>query len=101
MNKQNKFLLWLGLTEDIINGDDFSFNIFTPNYRNANTTIGFDGFKSDFDEIFLNAARKFNKHIQSVLKRIEADIDYRFTDEAIIEDIEANEYEFLSDGKKY
>jgi len=28
-------------------------------------------------------------------------IDYRFSDEAIIEDIIANEYEFLKDGTRY
>ena len=101
VTNKKQFLLWLGLTEEIINGDDFSFNIFTPNYRNADTTIDFDGFDSKFDEAISNAQDKFNYLIEDVLKRIEADIDYRFTDEAIIEDIEANDYEFLSNGKKY
>jgi len=101
ITNKKQFLLWLGLTEDIINGDDFSFNIFTPNYRNADTTIDFDGFDSKFDEAISNAQDKFNDLIGDILERIEADIDYRFTDEAIIEDIEANEYEFLSNGKKY
>lgn len=101
VTNEKQFLLWLGLTEDIINGDDFSFNIFTPNYRNADTTIDFDGFDSKFDDVISNAQDKFNDLIGDILNRIEADIDYRFTDEAIIEDIEANEYEFLSNGKKY
>lgn len=101
ITNEKQFLLWLGLTEEIINGDDFSFNIFTPNYRDADTTIDFDGFDSKFDDVVYKAQNKFQKHIQDVLKRIEADIDYRFTDGAIIEDIEANDYEFLSDGKKY
>lgn len=101
VTNEKQFLLWLGLTEEIINGDDFSFSIFTPNYRNADTTIDFDGFDSKFDEAISNAQDKFNDLIGDILNRIEADIDYRFTDEAIIEDIEANEYEFLSNGKKY
>lgn len=80
---------------------EIEFNIFTPNYRNADTVIDFDNYPSDFDEVIYNAENKFKDLIEDVLKRIEADIDYRFTDEAIIEDIEANDYEFLSNGKGY
>ena len=47
------------------------------------------------------AEEKFNSLIRDIIDRIESSIDYRFTDEAIIEDIEANDYEFLSNGKKY
>ena len=101
ITNQEQFLKWLGLTDEIINGEDFSFSIFTPSFRNAGTTIDFDGFDSKFDEVIYNAQNKFKNHIEDVLKRIEADIDYRFTDEAIIEDIEANDYEFLSNGKGY
>ena len=101
ITNQEQFLKWLGLTDEIINGEDFSFSIFTPSFRNADTTIDFDGFDSKFDEVIYNAQNKFKNHIEDVLKRIEADIDYRFTDEAIIEDIEANDYECLSKGKGY
>lgn len=101
ITNDNQFLKWLGLTDEIINNEDFSFHIFNPNYRNADTTIDFDGFDSKFDEVISNAQDKFNEHIQDVLKRIEDSIDYRFSDEAIIEDIKANEYEFLSNGKIY
>lgn len=100
------FYKWLGITDEFLL-QKISFEIYTPNGRNSDTTIEFI-FNEDFDEptekelkIVENAEEKFNEHIKSVLKRIETDIDYRFTDEAIIEDILANEYEYLSNGKQY
>ena len=98
------FLKWLGITEKL--AENIEFEIYTPNNRNADTTIEFsEGYSCEFSEkdliVLENATKKFNNHIQSVLKRIEADIDYRFTDEAITEDILANDYEFLKSGKQY
>lgn len=101
ITNKKQFLLWLGIDTNIKGLDEIEFSIFTPNYRNASTVIDFDNYSSDFDDVIYNAENKFKGLIQDVLKRIEADIDYRFTDEAITEDIEANEYEFLYNGKKY
>ena len=95
------FLKWLGIDRNLEGLGDITFNIFTSGYRNADTTIDFDDYPSMYDNLIENATKKFDNHIQDVLKRIEADIDYRFTDEAIIDDIEANDYEFLSNGKRY
>jgi len=100
------FYKWLGITDEFLL-QKISFEIYTPSYRNADTTIefncdiDFDDFTTEEEKVLENAKMKFDNHINSVLKRIEADIDYRFTDEAITEDILANEYEFLSNGKKY
>ena len=101
ITNKRQFLLWLGIDTSIEGLNEIEFNIFTPNYRNADTVIDFDNYTGDFDEVIYNAENKFKDLIEDVLKRIEADIDYRFTDEAIIEDIEANDYEFLSNGKGY
>lgn len=101
VTNDKQFLLWLGIDINEEEFKDISFNIFTPNYRNSDTTIEFEDFDSSFGDVVDMAVEKFNNHIQDVLKRIEADIDYRFTDEAIIEDIEANEWEFYKNGKKY
>jgi hypothetical protein len=98
-NKQ--FLLWLGIDVNEEGLKDISFNIFTPSYRNANTTIDFDDYNSDFDDLILSAKEKFDNHIEDVLKRIKTDIDYRYSDEAIIEDLESNDCEFLSNGKRF
>lgn len=95
------FLKWLGIDRNLEGLGDITFNIFTSGYRNANTTVDFDDYPSMYDNLIENATKKFNSHIQNVLNRIIADIDYRFTDEAIIQDIEANEYEFLYNGKRF
>lgn len=42
-----------------------------------------------------------NECFKAIEKTIEEEKEYRESDEAIIEDIEANEYEFLKDGKQY
>jgi hypothetical protein len=106
ISDDTQFLKWLGITDEFLL-QKISFEIYTPQYRNADTIIEFS-FDDDFDEptkeelkTVEQAEVKFNNHIQEILKRIEADIDYRFTDEAIIEDIEANEWEFYKNGKKY
>lgn len=101
VTNENHFLKWLGIPQEVIEGEDFSFRIFTPRGRNESTTIDFDGYSSDFDAVIQAAIGKFDEHIDNVRQRIENDISYRFTDEAIIEDIEVNEYEFLKDGTLY
>ena len=98
------FLKWLGVEGELAEKTDYK--IYTPSNRNNDTTIEFsEGYSCEFSKtdfkVLENATKKFDNHIQDVLKRIEADIDYRFTDEAIIDDIEANDYEFLSNGKRY
>ena len=98
------FLKWLGIEGEL--AEKIESEIYTPNNRNANTTIEFsEGYGCEFSNedltVLYNATKKFDNHIQSVLKRIETDIDYRFTDEAITEDILANDYEFLKSGKQY
>ena len=95
-----QFLKWLGIDTNISGLEYITFDIFTPNNR-TNTTILFNEYSSDFDQLIFDASYKFDNHIKRVLKRIESDIDYRFSDESIIEDIEVNNYMFLEDGSKY
>lgn len=95
------FYEWLGIPQEVYEAEDFSYSIQTPRYRGADTTIIFDGFISDYGDVIDNAIEKFESHVFDILMRIENDIDYRFTDEAIIEDIISNEYEFLEDGTIY
>jgi hypothetical protein len=101
IKNEKQFLEWLGLPKEVTEDVDFSYGIFTPSYRNSSTTIDFDCFNSEFGDVIDAAIDKFNNHILDCLDRIEADIDYRFTDEAIIEEIEANDFEFLEDGTRY
>jgi hypothetical protein len=93
------FLKWLGVPIECIK--DIKYSIFTSNNRNGDTTIDFDNYLSEFDNEISDATKKFKKHIQDVLNRIEVDIDYRYTDESIIQDIEANDYEFTINGNRF
>ena len=90
------FLKWLGLDKILIDKVDYTIledSIeFTNQSKNDFTTI---------QEVKINAAiKKFENHCQDILNNIEADIDYRFSDEAIIESLIANDYEFTEDGKQ-
>ena len=101
ITNKKQFLLWLGIDVEDEAFENIYFEIITPNYRNASTEIAFDDYDEMFEDRIDTAVEWFNALIRDIIDRIEADIDYRFTDEAIIEDIEANDYEFLSNGKKY
>lgn len=99
---EDLFLDWLGISEDLRNDDGFYWSIKTPSHRGASTTISidcdnYDKFEGEIDE----AIEKFEDHVGCCLDRIEADIDYRFTDIAIEEDIKANDMEFTEDGTIY
>ena len=92
------FLKWLGLNGALIE------KVYYQIENEYSTTINF--YPND-DEIILKdiekevltkAKEKFDRHIRKVVKNIGENIDYYFSDEAITEDIEANEYEFLQDG---
>jgi hypothetical protein len=89
------FLNWLGIDNRLI--DKISFEI-------GKDTIDFK-IHLELTEIqeqkLERAKEKFEDHCEDILNRIENDIDYRFSDEAIIEDIEANDYEFTEEGKRY
>ena len=54
-----------------------------------------------FDDVIQDAIDKFEEHISDCLASIEKNIDYMFSDEAIIEDIEANGLEFTEAGLVY
>lgn len=97
-----QFLLWLGIKEsDFLDEEGFSI----LDYKIGKDTIEFDTtdwrteFTKEQETILESAKEKFEEHCEDILKRIERDIDYRFTNEAITEDILANDYEFTKDGK--
>lgn len=96
------FLTWLGVPKGL--QDKVYYSIYTPKHRYSDTTIEFvEATGEDFtgaEEIILEDAKvKFDNHIKDVLKRIENDIEYRYSDEAVAEDIIANGYEFLECGE--
>jgi hypothetical protein len=101
ITNSNLFLKWLGIDTSLEGLTDIDVTIFTSNYRNSSTTIDFGDYSSDFDELIETATKKFNDHIESVLERIESDIDYRYTDEAITEELIDNDYDFTDCGNIY
>jgi len=68
----------------------------------------FDSYKSDYLNIS-NMVTKVCEKLEDIYielckdleKQGYVDIDYQYSDEAIIEDIEANEYEFEEDGTRF
>lgn len=102
ITNEEHFLTWLGVPKSL--QDKTYYDIHTPNYRNSNTTIEFEkDADEDFTEeelsILEDAKVKFDNHIEDVLERIESDVEYRYSNEAVIEDIIANDYEFLENGE--
>jgi hypothetical protein len=94
------FLEWLGVTERMIRDELVCFTI-------GKDTIEFEEnhFDKDFTDrdlrILERAKDKFKDHCADILNSLEKEYDYRFTDEAIIEDIEANGFEFHADGRQF
>ena len=98
------FYKWLGIdVEKFKDEDDFVI----LDYKIGEDTIEFESNDWDMDftneqlVVLNNAVKKFENHCEGILKRLQADIEYRFTDESIKEDIEINDYEFLISGKLY
>lgn len=90
-----QFLTWLGLGSELI--DKVEYNI----EPDSIDIYSYEDLSDSEIEAVENATEKFKEHCQTVLNRIETAYEYRFTDEAIIDDIEANEMEFLIDGSMY
>jgi hypothetical protein len=96
------FFKWLNIPKRLANKVDY--NIHTSNHRNASTTIEFNEREyfniTDKENIILEIAiEKFKSHIDDVLNRINTDIEYRYSDQGIIDTIECNDYEFTDNGK--
>ena len=84
------FLKWLGLD------DKCNYSIV-----DANILLWLAEDKEPTEEeelLFEKAQTKFRNHLNSIFDRVQEGYDYRFTDEAIIEDIEENDCDFLEDG---
>ena len=105
ITNEKMFLIWLGVPEEM--HEKVYFKIKNNWARNPDTIIKFEENDCDYqfteeeNKILENAAEKFNDHMEEVLNRIEQSIEYQFTDEYIAEEIEANEYEYTADGKRY
>lgn len=98
INNKEMFLTWLGIDKKL--QEKIEFKIYTSGYRNSDTSIEFysDDVLTDIEETqLLKGEEKFNKHIEEVLKRIDIDVQYRYSDESILENDVYN-FEYLEDG---
>lgn len=101
-NKKH-FLTWLGLPSELIyqylsDEDDFDFDIISiGDYRTS--MIVFHNYDDKYEKIIKQAKEKFIRHLETILKRIEKDIEYMLSDEAIKESLEESDYEYLKNGK--
>lgn len=96
ITNREHFLLWLGIP--LSAQKEIEYSIETPNGNYNSTEIVFE-YPEELEGVVNAATEKFKEHIQTILNNIEQDIEYRFTDEAIIEDIIG--WEFLEDGQRY
>lgn len=105
ITNEKMFLIWLGIPEEM--HEKVYFTIKNNWARYPDTIIKFEENDSDYHfteeehTILENAADKFSDHMEEVLNRIGEAIDYQFTDECIAEEIEANQYEYTADGRRY
>lgn len=95
VTNKEQFLTWLGLNSELIDKAEYDIE------PDSIEIYSYENLTYSEVESIDNARKKFKEHCQTVLNRIEADYEYRFTDEAVIEDIEANEWDFLIDGSLY
>ena len=91
------FYQWLGIPLDLvgrlqhtIHSDSIEFFDFDD-----------EPFSKEESIILEQAEDKFSNHCQDILNRIDSGIDYKFSGEAIIEDIQANNIEFTEGGEIY
>jgi len=95
VNNDYYFLLWLEVPEDMHN------KIY---YTISTDTIGFEENDGDYDfseheeSILSDATAKFERHCINVLDSIQGGIEYLSSNEAIIEDIESNDWMFDIEG---
>lgn len=98
VTNENQFLTWLGIPEKM--QENVYFAILKDSIQFEENDFN-NEFNKIEQQILMEAQEKFKNHLNDVLNRIEKDIDYRFSDAAIIEDIECNSYEFYENGKMY
>ena len=108
VSNENMFFRWLGIPAKYREHTYYTF--VDVGSRNPDTSIEFElngdeeefieefGNMSEIEEVWEHSRKKFEDHIQWVLRRITASIEDQFTDEAIEDDIENDEDTFDEEG---
>lgn len=108
VTNNNLFLRWLGIPNKFKN---FVYYGFEDPGRSTNTRITLEIDDEDtliekygenapmeLEEYFINASKKFDKHIDQVLTNISNQYDEQFEDSGVIETIEVEDLKFDEDG---
>ena len=90
------FLKWLGLDQRLIDKVDYTILEDSIEFMNQSE----NEFTVIQDAKLMAAEYKFKNHCEDILNYIEKSIDYLFSDESIIEDIFANDWEFTENGER-
>lgn len=96
INNESQFLIWLGIPKYLVKEVYFNIGKDTINFEENNPEYE---FTVEEIEILDSATEKFEEHCQNILNNIERDIDYRYSDEAIIED--SVNFSFFENGNIY
>ena len=105
ITNEKMFFQWLEIPDNMY--DKVYFTIQKTYSRYPDTFILFQENDCQYEftdqelKILENAKYKFSDHMETVLNRIQESYEYYFTDQSIIEDIEANDYQFTDDGNIY
>lgn len=105
INNEKMFLSWLEIPENM--HDKIYFSINSTNSRYPDTYISFEENEYDYQfsdielKILENANDKFYNHMENVLNNLENSFYYCFSDESLINEIDANEYQFTENGEFY
>lgn len=105
INNERMFLLWLGVPESM--HEFVYFRIRNTHARYPDTIIEFEDailgyeFSDEENKILDIAADKFSDHMHNVLNRISEGIEYYYSDDYIIQELENNMHEFTEDGAIY
>lgn len=98
ITNESQFLTWLGIPEQMHDNVYFTIRKDTIEFEENDYNHEFNEIEQ---QILVEAQEKFEEHCSEILTSIEADIDYRYSDEAIIDDIISYGYEFTENGNIY
>jgi len=103
------FLLFLGIPEKFHNSVDYDF--YEDGHRHPDSKIEFEITNQEdltpqelkeLQDAIEVATTRFDSHRDNILDRIENDIEYRYSDESIEEELENDDsIEFTADGEIY
>jgi hypothetical protein len=108
ITNRRMFLLYLGVPEEYHHHVTYDFEDDCSRY--PDTKINFEIFGwmdldpaevSTLENKLMIARTKFDVHRNNILDRITRDIEYRYSDESITEDLSGNDIEFTEEGEIY